>query len=607
VPSPSAPASTAATGRRPARRQALKQAAIELLIPLTAAALVVGVHVRWLAGDTSHPVGDAAGHLVNVARHVGWLQGGRLPSEAFPPGLYVVSAWFVTHWGADFEHARWGTALFAGLMAAGLSWTALRAAGPVAGALAPLAGLAAPYLSAASRDLLLDLPATALIVWIWGLCWASGGYRRRGPTVLMGLALGCSALVKYTCFIWVMPALFGAGVWMVVRAPSSLLPLALLAWPIRASLHALVGRAGDPPEADAKAWWPGIERAEIGVVGAAVALVVSTHVLRRRRPELWPRTRDGLADGGWLVIAACVALAVAVPWFLHAMPAVWTKVQQEAIDEVRTSGVRNSLVAARVMLRYSWPGGWWLLQAALGLEAAWLGLQVVRRLRGRPVEALGPTLLLVACVAPGAWFSARNLPFDIRYYLPVLAAGALVLGVAAARFPTRWFTGPALAAVCAWQVFLPGLGGRAPVALPWPEFDVRRVVALDPWGPMIPPRPRSQRLDVAISELLPRVAAAARSGPSPRVLLATPDFSAARGAHFEGRGLVALLCLAGLPEHAVAEWSGGAPQGRTARFLAEVLPLAEASSRHSALGVELGEPLWKGDADGFVVRLYALP
>jgi hypothetical protein len=593
------------------------------LMPLVAALVTGGVHARFLTLDGALPVGDAAGHLLKVGRHLAWLQGGGpLPLEAFPPGLYVVAAWMVAWIGPTVDAAALGTVAFASLLGFTLSWLGLRAGGPFAGVLLPLVALATPMLSASARILLLDLPATALIVVVWTLAWESGGFRRPVPTVLMGVALGVGALVKYTLFPWVLPFLVLTGVTMFVRSPTSLLPLVFAAYPGWLAVRALVERSGAPAGTFTPARLVGPVNVALGV-GVVGALVVIVGVFAARRRGKDSRWVVGLADGAWLAIAAICAMAVVLPWFLYAMPVVWSKVRHEAIEEVRTSGVAHATTYIRALVVRSWPGAWWLLQGAAALELAWQAWVVRARWassswgrgaeppRNAPPDAprFGPSVGIALSCVLGTLFTLHRLPVDPRYYLPLLAGAGIVLGLGAYRFKLgRWALAPALALLLLDQLAAEADFGWRPAArLPLAGFDASAATRLDPWGPFAPPAPASSPLADALVALVDAVEARPDAAACGAVLLAVPHGPEARANGFETGGIAPLALLRGVPECAFVQWEIGtpAPPLRDVRYLAVAGVRADQVRTFLvALPADPGPALLDRAVDPRVVRLH---
>ncbi|GDX80258.1 hypothetical protein LBMAG42_20690 [Deltaproteobacteria bacterium] len=561
-------------------------------VPLSAAAFTVWWHARWLAEDGGLPVGDAGGHLANAARHLLWLRGGHLPIEAFPPGLYVTSAFIIKAFGPTVDHVTMGTVAFAALLASVASWLGLRASGWTAGVVLPLALLSAPMLSGAARQVLLDVPATAAIAAIWVLAWESRGFRYVVPTLLLGVVLGLGALVKYTLFIWVLPALVLTGAWMVVRAPTSILPLLLVAWPAREVAQALQFRAASPQGGPLDLATYGRVFSELGTfAGIAAAGLAAAAYLRRRRPG-WAAA--GLTDGAGLALAALLALLVIFPWFYQAMPVVWEKVQREAITEVRSSGVGPATRFARAMVLRSWPQTWSLVQAAVGLECAWLLFVAYRKVsawrqanssatgrdpdpRGSPSEGttppprFGPALPVIASCAFGTLYTARNLPVDTRYYLPLLVGVALLLPLAATRFRLgRWALGPLLGGVFLWQLAADRGIGPKPVRLESTSFSAQTALAMAPQGPFAPPLPKAAPFVVAL-EVLVAAIVGERVNDAGAFFIVVPPFAEARSLGLESRTLQALAQLGGVQEPAlrvVEVEGGGVIDPGNARYLA---------------------------------------
>lgn len=533
-----------------------------VLLPPIAAAATFSWHLSWLQVDESVPLGDAGGHLVNVIRQVAWLGGDALPVNAFPPAYYTLAAAAVDRFGPDLHVVGGTTAAFAALLAFVVSWLGARTSA-AAGVLAPLLVLASPMVAATSRQVLLDLPMTAMIVLIWALAHASEGFRRPVPTVLVGVALAAGALVKYTLFPWVLPALVIAGAQLVVRAPLAVLPLGLVVPPAVATLQALQLRTHDSVHDLLRATpLHAVNQTNITWLVAALGLVLGCTVARRRWAWL-----DGPRQGAWLAASAILAISLVAPWFLHAMPAVWEKVEREAIEEVRTTNLPRAIMSIETLLRCSWPQTTWLVGGAVSLELVWwaraLWERWAARKGGSPSRPapFGPLLPILASCAGATWFTLRMLPIDVRYYLPLLVGAGLLVGVGLGR--TRlggWLLAPAAAGLLGWQLYADRFGEPARLD----PFDVSYdwMARLDTWGPFAPPRPRASPLVHQSRALLDAMVEAAPRCAT-RVVVVMPRFEEARALGLEGEGLVALAQLRGLPECAfrVVEVGHTLPQG----------------------------------------------
>lgn len=520
------------------------------LLPPIAAAVTFFWHWTWLRADDSLPVGDAGGHLVNVARHLAWLGGNALPAESFPPGYYTLAALAVRQFGTELDVVVGTTAAFAALLAFALSWAGARTS-VAAGILAPAFALAAPMVSTTTRQVLLDVPVTAIIAVIWALVYASEGFRRPLPTLLTGAALAAGALVKYTLFPWVLPVLVLAGAWMVVRAPLAVLPLGLVGPPALATFEALKLRAADDPvrEPLTAQVLRAVNATNCAWLGSALLVALACTFAKRR----WSRLQ-GVADGAWLAAAAILAITLVAPWFLHAMPVVWEKVQREAIDEVRTTDLATATVFVRAMVLRSWPQAWWLVQTAVVLEAVW----IVRGLsRWRAEPRFGPTIPIVIACAFGTWFTVHNLPVDVRYYLPLLVGTCLVLGTGLGR--TRvgsWVATPLVLGLLGWQLYADRLGD--PHRLDSAGFDGARTERLGAWGPFAPPTPSASPLARSVQTLI-REIATLNADCDAKVVLVVPRFHEGRSVGIEDRSLAAIAQLHGVRECALQTVEVGQP------------------------------------------------
>lgn len=599
---PAAPAAPSASS--PVLSRARRFA--DVLLPTGAAAVALALHLRFLARDHALPVADASGHLVNCARWLGWLRGGDAPTEPFPPAVYLLAAALMDTFGARFDVARLAVGVHGALLVGGLAWLGQRAAGPAAGALAALLALSAPSLVGAGNLLLLDVPATAAIVWVWALAWASRGFSRPLPTLGVGLALAWGALAKYTMFLWVLPVLLVHGLRLVVRRPAAVLPLALTVGvlaPVGTALATRMtrGRADLPWDAAALAA-PGT-----WLLGGAMALLAGWGVARKRG-------HDGVREGAVLGLAALLAVAIVLPWFHFAGPAVWEKVHREAVAEVKTSGARIGLQYAVVVALASWPYTWAALQVAAWGEA--LGQLGPRLARGRLVRWIGaappswgPLPEVALTGAFGTWMTVRSLPTDPRYFLPLVAGCALVVGVGLARAPlSRWTAGLAVAALAVVQ--LARAGGAA---VPWPALvvspltiDVGDFDRADHGGFFLPPAPRDDALAHAADDLVAVLGAQPLPDGCNGVALHVPGFHDGRAVGLEPQSLVAVGALAGIEGCAWAWGEGGPPPvaRREARYVAIVGVRADAAEGLVATWGPALAPLHAADVEGRAFRLY---
>ncbi len=601
---PSAPSGTPSSLRR------VVFAAAHVALPALAAVVTMWVHLRFLAADTVLPAGDAAGHLINVGRAVAWLRGGPLAAEAFPPGLYTVAALLTERLGPTADNAVGAVVLFAALQAAALAWLGLRASGVVASLLLPLLALAAPLLSASARDLLLDLPATACIVCVWVLAWESRCFKRAVPTMALGVALAAGALVKYTLFLWVVPLLLACGVGMLLRSPTALVPLLVTLPVLRYAGLVLASRAAMPSHAR-------VDPAFVAAVLQGLALTSGLEVAILTVLRFAPGPRDagwrrGLAEGAWLGLSSLLAVALIFPWFHHAMPAVWAKVRHEAIDEVRTSGLRDGSRYALAVLTTSWPGAWRAVQVGLGIEAAalvWTAGPWFRAWRAGGLVSpftLGPALPIAATCVLASWWTVLNLPVDPRYFLPLVVGAAITIGLGAARFAvTRWTYGVAVAVACLLQIAAgEGIWTAPVVRVGLAGFNPSAVAGKGELRLVGPPAPRADPVGEAVAELVTVVGTLGISFPCDAVLLAVPGSIDGRPIGLESRVIPALGSLSGIRECAWIPWEGGERPTRAAG----ATYVAIAALREHAVGPALAglsgvEPVFEGDAGGRVIRL----
>ncbi len=585
-----------------------------VVIPAAAAAVTLALHLRFIALDHSLPVADASGHLLNTTRWLGWLAGGSAPREAFPPGVYLLAGELMRWQGLNWDLALTAVALHGAMLVAGLSWFATRAAGPMAGVTAAALALAAPFLTGASRMYLLDIPATAAIVWIWALCWESRGYSRWLPTLALGPVLAWGALVKYTLLLWIVPVLLLHGLRLVTRRPTALLPLCIASAACGLALDNLVrhgthGVASRVPLPSILA----IEQPLLGVGGFLLFAIAVTSVLGER-------TR-GVREGAVLGLSAILAVALITPWFFDSGAAVWVKLKHEAIDEVRAAGVEGGQTFAIAFAGSNWPAGRTLLAVGIVLEGA--GLAIALAARGRwqrwvgisPVQWFpGPVVEVAVCCIVGVIVTAQMLPVDPRYYLPAVAGVAIVIAIGTCRLPVFAYTaGAAVLALSVAQIVrgagLP-VGGLAVQRIDPVTFDPGAFARGSPVRFFLPPTPSGGTVTDAMDALLTAVARQP-STVCEGIVLHIPAFGVGRAAGFEPQSIASMGSLRGI-KHCAWHWTEAPPTDAdrvTASLVAIFgLPPAAADDIAAQWGdVIAPKPLLSADANGFAVRLYGRP
>ncbi len=427
-------------------------------ITLAVTGLALATHLSYLQQHQDLPWGDAPGHLTIMSRYADLLFGqGRFPEDPFPPALYALSASCMELLGAGLRPTVLAVALYAGLLAAGLARLGLRLQGFSAAALLPLLALAVPNIANYSRLYLLDLPAAALIPWVFLFAWSSDGFRRLLPTLAYGLALAALVLTKYQHLIWVvplllLPALRMAGrSWRALAAPLlAALPLGYVCWRVWLRLQ---GHDSLAQEQLLAALW----RLEALLLGLGLLLVALAVWRRRAAGPGCP-----WAPGLHLALAATLALALCLPWVWVTADGIAAYLQM-ALGERKSPGRAENLWRAWYDLHHAWPATRQLLLAAGALALAellvllpWLARQpwterLLGQRHGAPMALAMGLTVAAACI--GAWATAGILPPNARYYLPLQLYAALWVALPLCRLrASRWALAPWLGLVCLLQV-----------------------------------------------------------------------------------------------------------------------------------------------------------
>jgi hypothetical protein len=421
----------------------------------------VALNSAWLTADEKLPWGDAPGHLRILVRWHDWVGGQQAPpSDPFGPGLYLVSDFFLRHLGHGLDTALFALAVFAAILAAGLSRVGMRLQGLTACALLPIAVLAMPAIGNYSHLYLLGLPATALLPWVFLACWSSDGFRRWLPTLGLGLTLGLAILAKYQIAYWLLPVLVAPGLLMVLRSPASLVPLAALGPTFFGVLKSLLLQATteQPPP-------PGVVQATIHwqletIVEAASILVAAWILLRWRAPEPWHRRlRPGFALG----LAALLTLGLVVPWSMIVAQDLYAHVQY-VVGEMDHSTWPEHKNMLQGQVDAFWPKarGWLILGTGLSALELLSRIRPIRKHRvtgwlygaqGRLPQA-APLVLLGLGSALGVLVTVTQVLNDPRYYLPLFVCLGMLAVLPLCHFtPTRWLLAPVLGAACLVQLF----------------------------------------------------------------------------------------------------------------------------------------------------------
>lgn len=453
------------------------------LIPPLMAALTLAHHVHWLALNHALPVGDGGSHAMVVGRYLAWLDGhAPVPLESYPPLGHLSMAVAAELLGGGLPAAQLGVAVWIAVMALGASLLGLRLAGRTAAVVAPLVAVGTPWVANIGHDLLLDVPAAAMVPWILLFLWESRGFTRLGPSLGLGVAVAVGVGIKYTFLLWLTPAIALTALVTLIRAPLVLGPVLVSALPAAYVLTRIWARK--PPSGQVDFLGLPVDPATGGltlllVVGAALTLGARLW-WGRRLGRAEAGAEGGSAVPGWqrqllrglnLACALSVAFTLTLPWFYAAAPPFLGKLLSEAVEHRRVAGFHAARAFSSMLLWRSWPRSyeWSAIGAGLGLLTAILSLTGVWRWRGirwltgdlsgvRGWAALEATAVLVGCAAFGVWLHSQILPTDLRYYFYMPLLLGLLAGIAPCWLRlTRWTLAPALGALCLLQAtWLPG-------------------------------------------------------------------------------------------------------------------------------------------------------
>ena len=202
---------------------------------LATIAVFLAVSLWWLLADSRILDWDSGRHMFNTWAMRSALEGGDLGAPVtldnvnhYPPLLYLVGAAGMTVAGSwqNLDAAMMAMNLvFVPLLALGCWGTARLAYGELAGVLAAIFALGAPFVISAFHLYMLDVPQAALVATTVWLLLASRRFERRGISALAGLAAAGGMLLKPTT------ALFLLGPVLVILARGGWRqPLGLLAF-----------------------------------------------------------------------------------------------------------------------------------------------------------------------------------------------------------------------------------------------------------------------------------------------------------------------------------------------------------------------------------------
>lgn len=195
-----------------------------------AVGLVTGLQWRWLAFDHAPAAGDDV-EVYRMAVCLGeqvssgfWhAVSACTPASPYPPlvPLMGVAAFHLGH-NHHYDTAGFSLLPFVFLLAASVWWGA-RQSGDTAGAV--VATIIAPTLwyHAGERGTFYTEVAISAFMAATMAAYAAGdGFRKIGPAICLGFALGLGLLAKWTFAFFVAPALTAAAVYHLVRGPRRL-------------------------------------------------------------------------------------------------------------------------------------------------------------------------------------------------------------------------------------------------------------------------------------------------------------------------------------------------------------------------------------------------
>ncbi len=179
---------------------------------MTCAALAVIVSaVLWLALDRLPPEWDHANHLERAVHCAGDLQRGDwrqlLERSSFYPPLVPCAAGIVYRiWPSDVMAAQVAVWLFLVVGAAATYLLGRRLAGDVAGAIAAVLFVTAPFTIFLTLRFQLDLPLASMVAVFLLALVRTDDFRSRGMAVLAGLVFALGMLTKPTFAVYALPA-----------------------------------------------------------------------------------------------------------------------------------------------------------------------------------------------------------------------------------------------------------------------------------------------------------------------------------------------------------------------------------------------------------------
>lgn len=199
---------------------------LEMILPALLWLLHCAGNFWWLKVDTRPPFSDMAGHAIFTLRIATWpwrqlIAEGRLIEwllgvQPYPPFFYVSALPFVWFVWPTTDAMLAVNALYFGLLIFSTYGIGRLAVGRQAGLLAAFLVSMYPILYGLSRLYLVDLALTAMTAFaVFCLFW-SDSFRRRGPALLLGAAIGVGVLCKWTFAVFLVGPL-AVAVYLTLR------------------------------------------------------------------------------------------------------------------------------------------------------------------------------------------------------------------------------------------------------------------------------------------------------------------------------------------------------------------------------------------------------
>lgn len=303
-----------------------------------------------------------------------------------------------------------------------------------------------------------------------------------------------------------------------------------------------------------------------------------------------------LARGGWrrwrnLLVFALVALAVALPWYIHDYPQVHSLATGSFISPTGAGLGADIAPHSMTLDNFEWYG-WTFINAQLYLPLfAFFAIGLVwllfRLLRRRPTPALAPELLFGGFLG---WLAiTETFAHDTRYGMPLLVYLAVLGAGWVATLPRRGRTmlGTVLVAVAVANVagIAFGAGGDVTVKLPGAETSHRQNPGMLTF---FSDEGFLAGAPIRDGNVLATMRALRRSGV--RVVLILPSYR--REPSFSAAGVSALAAIAGMDTEVLA--------GSTRGFSKQYAFLGHgpvAGGEHPCVRLSDGSGVWIGLGD----------